>query len=223
MSEWTYNDRPAGARFVPERIAEPARSDLEREIWDWIVRGYDDPAEFVEYLDEDERHGLTGEEVSAAYERALDARRDQQRAWGPVRSNLNRAFAELNARGVIARENFSCCGTCASAEILDERDESRHWLGYVWYHQQDTESLAASTDGAVYLGYGVFPPEDFDEAAYERLTDAEREAQYQRDLEQLLDGLVFPVLREHGMAVRWNRRQSTRILLTGAQWYATVG
>jgi hypothetical protein len=35
VSEWSYNDRPAGTRFVPDRVAEPARSDIEREMWDW--------------------------------------------------------------------------------------------------------------------------------------------------------------------------------------------
>ena len=59
--------------------------------------GEDDPAEFVEYLDDDdERHGLTDDELTAAYQRALAVRRDQQRSWGAVRSNLTLAFDELN-------------------------------------------------------------------------------------------------------------------------------
>ena len=28
--------------------------------------------------------------------------------------------------------------------IHDERDDSRHWRGYLWYHEQDTESLDGS-------------------------------------------------------------------------------
>ena len=56
-------------------------------------------------------------------------------------SNLNRAFAALEEEGIIARQNFTCCGTCASAEIWDEIDDSREWKGYVYFHQQDTESL----------------------------------------------------------------------------------
>ncbi|MFG1914939.1 DUF6891 domain-containing protein [Micromonospora sp. NPDC048898] len=224
MTGWTYNDRPEGARFLTDRIPEPGRAAIEAELWAWIVRGEDDAAEFVDFFDdEEERSGTTDEELTAAYERALVVRRAQQREWGEVRGNLTRAFAELNERGVLARENFSCCGTCASAEIHDERDDSRHWHGYLWYHQQDTESLLASEDGEVYLGYGAYPPADFDEVAYEHLSEAEQQARYQADLERLLDDTVFPVLREHGMRVEWNRKQSRRVRVTGAQWYAPLG
>ncbi|MEU8663203.1 DUF6891 domain-containing protein [Actinoplanes philippinensis] len=224
MNAWVYNDRPDGVTFLPARITGEARTEIEEEIWTWVVKGEDDPSEFVDYLEDDEeRHGLTDEELTAAYERALAVRRDQQRSWGPVRSNLTQAFDELNARGVLAREDFSCCGTCASAEIHDERDDSRHWRGYVWYHTQDTDSLIADPNGSVYLGYGVYPPEDFDEDAYESLSDDQKRAAYQSDLEHLMDTVVFPVLQDHGMRVVWNRDQAKRILVTGAQWYAPLG
>ncbi|MEW2383970.1 hypothetical protein AB0873_18045 [Micromonospora sp. NPDC047707] len=223
MSDWAYNDRPDGVTFLPGRIAEPTRTEIEDEIWAWIVRGEDDAGEFVDYLDDDEdRHGVTDEELMAAYERALHVRRAQQREWGAVQSNLTLAFAELNQLGVLARENFSCCGTCAAAEIHDERDGIRHWRGYLWYHQQDTESLVSSLDGSVYLGYGAYPPRYFDKATYDALSEDDKRAWYQADVERLLDDLVFPVLRKHGMRVEWNRSQATRILLTGARWYAPL-
>jgi hypothetical protein len=38
----------------------------------------------------------------------------------------------------------------------------------------------------------------------------------------MLDDIVFPVLRRHGMRVEWNRDQGTRIRLTGAQWYVPL-
>ncbi|MER7166434.1 hypothetical protein ABT336_10265 [Micromonospora sp. NPDC000207] len=223
MTEWIYNDRPEGLRVLDERIAEPGRTRIEDEIWEWVVRGEDDPDEFVDYLDGDEyRHGATDEDLRAAYEKALAARRDQQQQWGEVRGNLDRAFAELTELGVVARENFTCCGTCADTEIHDERDDSRHWHGYVWFHQQDTEALLTSEDGEVYLGYGAFAPADFDEAAYVALPESEQQARYQADLERLLDDLVFPVLTRNGMRVEWNRQQNRRVRVTGAQWYAPL-
>ncbi|WIM93582.1 hypothetical protein ACTOB_005565 [Actinoplanes oblitus] len=221
MNAWPYNDRPDGARFLPGHIAEPGRTEIEDEIWAWIVRGETDPAEYVRYLDE-ERHGATDEDLTAGYTRALDIRRAQQRAWGEVRSNLTLAFIELNRLGVLARENFACCGTCAAAEIHDERDDSRHWRGYLWYHQQDTESLAESETGSVYLGYGAYPPADLDRETFDALPDAEKQARYQAEVEHLMDEVVFPVLHDHGMRVTWNRSLSTRILLTGAHWYAPI-
>jgi hypothetical protein len=224
VSEWTYNDRPEGVRFLPERVTEPVRTRIEDEIWAWILRGTDDAEGFVHCLErDDERRGITDEELAAAFQKAVDARRAQQSAWGTVRTNLTLAFAELNQLGVLARENFTCCGTCAAAEIHDERDESRHWHGYLWYHEQDTESLVGSADGSVYLGYGAYPPAGFDPAVYDALSKAEREASYQADLERMLDDIVFPVLRRHGMRVEWNRDQGTRIRLTGAQWYVPLG
>lgn len=223
MTGWTYNDRPEGVSFLTDRIPEPGRTAIEDELWSWVVRGEDDADEFVDYFDDDEeRCGATDDELRAAHDRALAVRRAQQRAWGEVRGNLTRAFVELNELGVLARENFSCCGTCASAEIHDERDDSRRWQGFLWYHQQDTESLVTSEDGEVYLGYGVYPPVDFDEVAYAGLSETERQAGYQADLERLLDDVVFPVLRGHGMRVEWNREQSRRIRVTGAQWYAPL-
>lgn len=89
-----------------------------------------------------------------------------------------RQHAELNQLGVLARENFTCCGTCAAAEIHDERDGSRHWHGYLWYHQQDTESLISSPDGSVYLGYGAYPPRDVDSGAYAALSEEDKRARY---------------------------------------------
>jgi hypothetical protein len=223
VTGWIYNDRPEGVRFLAERIAEPGRGEIEAEIWGWVVRGQDDADEFVHFLDQDERrHGATDEELRAAYEKALAARREQQRQFGEVRSNLSRAFVDLNELGVLARENFTCCGTCAAAEIHDERDDSRHWHGYLWYHQQDTDSLLASEDGEVYLGHGAYPPADFDEVAYAALPKAEQQARYQADLERLLDEIAFPVLRKYGMRVEWNRKQSARIRVTGARWYAPL-
>jgi hypothetical protein len=223
VNEWAFNERPAGVRFLTDRIGEPGRTRVEDEIWGWIVRGEADAAEFVDCFDvEEDRHGATDEDLATAYGRALDARREQQRAWGPVRTNLTSAFAELNGLGVVARENFACCGSCAAAEIHDERDESRHWRGYVWYHQQDTEALAESATGSVYLGYGTWAPEDFDRAAYEKLAEAEQQARYQAEVERMLDETVFPVLRRHGMEVGWNRSLATRVQVTGARWYAPL-
>ncbi|MET8360242.1 hypothetical protein [Micromonospora sp. NPDC005171] len=100
MTEWTYNDRPAGVRFLTDRIPEPGRTAVKDELWAWVVRGEADADEFVD----------------------------------------------------------------------------------------------------------VF----------------EQQASYQADLERLLDEIAFPVLRKHGMRVEWNRKQSRRIRVTGAQWYAPL-
>ncbi|WLP89980.1 hypothetical protein [Gordonia sp. NB41Y] len=130
------------------------------------------------------------------------------------------AFEELIDNGVVARADFSCCGNCASGEIWDERDDTRHWKGYAYFHQQDTERLVET--GETYIGYGAFPPEDFDEETYNKLTEAEQENRYKADVIRLLDDVVFPVLRRHGIEPEWNRDLDTRVLLRNADWYDPI-
>jgi hypothetical protein len=82
----------------------------------------------------------------------------EQAAWPEVTDcdRLDRAFADLESRDIIARQNFSCCMTCGSGEIWEEmKQESqtgRVVRGYAFYHEQDTEA-AANRDG-LYLAYG---------------------------------------------------------------------
>ncbi len=85
-----------------------------------------------------------------------------------------------------------------------ERDDSRHWQGYVYFHQQDTDGLVEN--GETYIGYGAFPPENFDAA----------------DVTRLLDDVVFPDFRRHGIEPEWNRDLGTRVLLENADWYAPI-
>ena len=99
---------------------------------------------------------------AALAEHAADAAR-----WPAITDcdRLDAAFDALEAEGVIARQNFTCCTTCGSAEIWDEMGEAREAglpvEGYTFYHMQDTE---AAVDGhGVYLAYGA--TEEGEEAA----------------------------------------------------------
>ena len=49
---------------------------------------------------------------------------------------LNKAFRELRKNGFIARQNFSCCQSCGSYEIVHEHPGKP----YVFYHRQDTQA-----------------------------------------------------------------------------------
>lgn len=70
---------------------------------------------------------------------------------------LDAAFQALEAEGVIARQNFTCCGTCGSAEIWDEiaavEEAGGPTRGYAFYHVQDTESAVEGY--GLYLNYGA--------------------------------------------------------------------
>lgn len=137
-----------------------------------------------------------------AFELALAARLAQQAQWTAEQTttNLDRAFEELEEAGVVARQDFACCMNCGSSEIFDERDDSRDWHGYVFFHQQDTDRLIEG--GQLYLAYGRFSS--------------------QIDLHELVDKQILPVLTSHDLSPEWDGDLDTRILLSNAQWYCPI-
>lgn len=140
---------------------------------------------------------LRGEAQRLLREEIAAHARDQQ-DW-PVRTDCDRlddAFAALEANGVIARQNFTCCGTCGSTEIWDEIDAvgkaGGPTRGYTFFHMQDTER-AAEGDG-LYLNYGAC--EDGEEAALAVAND------------------IVTQLEAHGLRTAWNGNWSQRIAVT---------
>ncbi|TDC84752.1 hypothetical protein [Actinomadura sp. 7K507] len=102
---------------------------------------------------------------------------------------LSEVFDELNARSIVAREDFACCQRCGLLEIRDEDHdgEDEEARGYVFYHEQDTGSRP------LYLAYDT--PDGSEES---RVT---------------LGDEVIEVLRAHGLAPDWNRDPGRRIAL----------
>lgn len=134
-------------------------------------------------------------EAERIVDESLAAHRVAQADW-PTQTDCDRldtAFAALEAEGVISRQNFSCCGTCGSAEIWDEVDaaraEGRPGHGYTFYHQQDTDSAVEGY--GIYLNYGS--SEEGPEAAL---------AVGRRVVEQL---------EEHGLQTDWDGSIEKRI------------
>lgn len=199
-------------------LDEDDRAELSRHIWNLLITDRDDADDFIDFYGDD--YDLTEEQLGAAFAALRTARLRQQTEIGAYTSRAIAAFEELNANGVVARTNFSCCGTCASGEIWEERDDSRHWQGYAYFHQQDTDGLVEN--GETYIGYGAFPPENFDEPAYDALSDDAKETLYAADVTRLLDDVVFPVFLRHGIEPEWNRDLGTRVLLKNADWYAPI-
>jgi hypothetical protein len=88
---------------------------------------------------------------------ALAAHHAEQAGWGPTTDcdRLDAAFAELNASGIVARQDFSCCNNCGFTEIWDEVEEAEKKQpieGYVFYHLQCTEQ--AIKTGRLLMAYG---------------------------------------------------------------------
>ncbi|MFD3500522.1 DUF6891 domain-containing protein [Streptomyces sp. NPDC058678] len=89
-------------------------------------------------------------------ERLWLERVEEQKTWaGPTDPDrLEQAFAALEDKGIVARENFTCCRSCGMAEIGGEADGTEGARGFVFFHHQCTRG-AAQGHGLT-LHYGGF-------------------------------------------------------------------
>lgn len=109
---------------------------------------------------------------------------------------LSEAFAELNRASIIARQNFWCCQTCGIAAVEDELKKVRGAKGYVFFHEQDTESAVRT--GTMYLSCGS--------------VNAKKESIVQIGHE------IVKVLTQHGFDVHWDGDFKRRILINHLDW-----
>lgn len=74
------------------------------------------------------------------------------------RGLVSAAFAELSENGIVARQDWSCCGTCMWAALEIERDRllaSGHTVrGFAVYDEQAT--LRAQETGVLWIVAGSF-------------------------------------------------------------------
>jgi uncharacterized membrane protein YkvA (DUF1232 family) len=125
----------------------------------------------------------------------LEQHMKQQASW-PQTTDCDRldvAFAELESKGIICRQDFADCTTCGYAEIQGEikkvKRTGKMVRGFTFYHQQDTEG--AVRNGGIHLGYGS-------------LVDDEKS-----DLAIATE--VADTLRRHGLRVKWENNIKWRI------------
>ncbi|KCZ53526.1 DUF6891 domain-containing protein [Hyphomonas chukchiensis] len=130
---------------------------------------------------------------------------DEQDSW-PVLTDYDRlelAMDTLEDNGVVARANFTCCGNCGAAEIGAEIEDyealGQVARGYVFFHQQDTES--AVEGHGLYFSYGA--------------AHSEHDAAHIAIAQELFDLLVAVGLKPHwdgkidhrvGVVLDWKRR-----------------
>ena len=220
------NAQPDGLRIPDELLRGVVDPELEEYIrdlvWMQLVRGNDcindhafEIASAVEDAEGDDT--LSDEQCRAIAQYLIDARRAQQAGFGDVpATRLDRAFEALRRAHVVAERDFACCNTCGHAEIEGGQGD----LGYVFFHQQDTEGLVES--GSTYLSYGIFWPAHISEEEYKALNNSRRKELYDATTVKLMRTIVIPILQEHGIGVSWEGNVDTRILLTGVQWYVPL-
>ena len=125
---------------------------------------------------------------------ARDRLAREQARWPKVTDcdRLDTAFADLERRGILARQNYWCCGTCGCAAIDDEMTRLRRRRpvrGYAFYHEQDT-TFAVDGHG-LHLNYGSIEDDERSSVAIGRE--------------------IVTVLTSHGLKTRWNGNLDERI------------
>lgn len=203
---------------IPKHIQEI----LEEYLWGMLAIGDSEVENYVqtilETLDEEDLADRASEEQAQQYSQALiDTRRALARKLCVTEEsgNLKQAFAELaEQEGVLARSNFTCCGTCGVSEIVDERDDSRPWHGYIFYHQQDGEHVP---DGGTYINFGVFVNHYMAQEEWDALSEQKKSETYNRLSVELMRDKVIPVLKRNGIDVTWNGKYGTRPYLSNVE------
>lgn len=173
-----------------------------------LAVGFDPPedavARVVEELSDEYEEAEVRAAAGAMLPRLLAEREAAMASWPAVTDcdRLDRAFEELNARGILARQHWTCCFTCGMGEM--EREYERLGgrvpgdagsagvaiVGHAFYHEQDT--ARAAEGGDLFVAFGVFGDR----------TD-ERTVMVGR--------MVCDALTRHGLAVEWDADAGRRI------------
>ncbi|MGH7169227.1 MAG: DUF6891 domain-containing protein [Gemmataceae bacterium] len=169
-----------------------------------VAEGFDSAEEIIdsaiECFEVEENEELCRAIAGFTAERMAEHLRSQSQWPKPTDCDrLDWAFEELERSGIVARQNFSCCGNCGHSEIwaeIKQAKEEHPVEGYVFYHMQDTES--AVEGGYLYLAYGSV------EEGEEALTAVGRK-------------LVL-ALECAGLRTEWNGQADTRIRIVDLDW-----
>lgn len=169
-------------------------------IRSWVWSGFYSPSDVDEMIDDilepDADEGL----LRAAVQPEFDKKAAAEAGWPAVTDcdRLDEAFAELNARGIIALHNTGydmSDGIGDVSEVLHERGQ-KGVKGYCFYHGQDVERAVAGE--GLMLAFGAL---DDDKA---------------RKME--MGQMVKDILESFGFTVEWNGDAETRLSLPNLDW-----
>lgn len=114
--------------------------------------------------------------------------------------NLNNAFKEMRKEGLIARQNFLCCGNCAGYAITGLAEKAvkagKKFTGVVYYHAQDNDRKKRGQD--FNLGYGAVDSNEMGKLGLGTLK---------------VGHLVCDTLKKHGVIYEWDGKPETTVLI----------
>ncbi|HEU4325609.1 MAG TPA: hypothetical protein VFS21_20890 [Roseiflexaceae bacterium] len=167
-----------------------------------IAAGFETPEQIVEgvfsYLEDQADPELLRPHAERMVGEVLEQHLRDQMEWPSITDcdRLDLAFALLERAGVVCRQNFTCCGSCGSAEIGGEievyESAGGRARGYAFFHQQDTDS-AVEDGGGLYLAYGAV--EDGEEVGV------------------AIGRAIEAALQQYGLETSWSGQLSQRIFV----------
>jgi hypothetical protein len=179
----------------PTAPGSPAMKAEDRETLEAFCRrlvyaGYETPeqmlASAVGYLEGLATPAQVRRAARPLLARLLAEHAREQASWPAVTDcdRLDRAFAELERAGILARQDFSCCRTCGAhdlrRELVERRKEGLPSRGFVFFHVQGTERVVET--GELLLEVG----------------EADR-----REKAEQVSHLVVDALQRHGLRAVW--------------------
>ncbi|QPK94153.1 hypothetical protein HCQ94_00050 [Actinomyces sp. zg-332] len=207
-------------------LSDDIKEEILSSSWEYLITlpNIEDIICCIQDLLEDSEYSISEENIEIIAKSIIECRRkqiaDYKNSPEYKPSRLTAAFKELRENNVLALENFSCCGTCASSEAYDLMYEEEEWFAYIYFHQQDTEILVE--DGRTYLGYECKWTKICSEEDYDAMAEEERHGVYLNECKKLADEILKPTFNKHGIEFTWNYDLGTRMHISNADFFADI-
>ncbi|MGV0702019.1 hypothetical protein ABQF44_09845 [Mycolicibacterium porcinum] len=214
--DWQTGDRDELSAFI--------RSHLIAGFW-----GYDELLDLAhEWIDDS---GVVGPDEATALVTALwRSRLAEQSTWTDTGDygRLQYTFAQLESEGILARMCFSCCTTCATHDIDDERSPNpnpddwyryREWA-YTYFHEQDALRLS-DPEPTLYLGFSSFRPHPALPAPLVRAAaagDDAAAAEITERTDTMVGERIVVLANHYGLDTSWSGSHRSRIELNVPHW-----
>lgn len=222
--------QPSGSRSdgsAPPDGDQVADGDLVEVAQQAILPGFLTRAEAVERVREALELVESDPRAQQVVDRVWSRRAAEQATW-EGRSDYDRlaaAFRRLDEQGFVTRMNFTCCTTCGTDEIDDERtpaesDYPYRETMYTFFHQQDAERLV-DEPATLFLAYSSWRPAPDTRSellAAARAGDDDARAAVVAQTDEQVGGHVVRALEAEGLDVTWNGSHTSRIAVTISRW-----
>lgn len=212
---------PSAAEIIESDLVEVAR----RVVLPGFVTRPDAVERVREILELDETDPRPQRVVELVWSR----RAAEQSTWEGLSDHdrLGSAFQRLETQGFVTRMNFTCCTTCGSSEIDDERtvlDPDAEYpyreTMYTFFHEQDAERLV-DEPATLFLAYSAWrsaPDADPELLAAARAGDDDARAAVVASTDAAVGHRVVDALREEGLDVSWDGSHTSRIAVAISRW-----